>query len=181
MLKCCVLHIDMVLARHIIFCTFVPMPMSFIIIFIFIAINHILSLKRPHLVKGSASGCYLAFAYFFSPISGWCCLWKKCVVQSLNLFQWSGSLLNNQRLCVNLDKTDATILKYQRHPSIKLIKKIFVDLPIFNFQAISVADVKEIIMELRTGKAVSREKSIKLLKDSDFSFHAWTSYIIKPI
>ena len=97
---------------------------------------------------------------------------KKCVVQSLNLFQWSGSLLNNQRLCVNLDKTDATILKYQRHPSIKLIKKIFADLPIFNFQAVSVADVKEIIMELRTGKAVSREISIKLLKDSDFSFHA---------
>ena len=32
-------------------------------------------------------------------------------VQSLNLFQWSGSLLNNQRLCVKLDKTDATILK----------------------------------------------------------------------
>ena len=32
------------------------------------------------------------------------------IAQSLNLFQWSGSLLNNQRLCV-LDKTDATILK----------------------------------------------------------------------
>ena len=106
---------------------------------------------------------------------------KKCVVQSLNLFQWSGSLLNNQRLCVNLDKTDATILKYQRHHGIKLIKKIFVDVPIFNFQAVSVADVKEIIMELRTGKRVSREISIKLLKDSDFSFHAWTSYINKPI
>ena len=69
-------------------------------------------------------------------------------VQSLNLFQQSGSLLNNQRLCVKLDKTDARILKYQHHPSTKMIKKRFVDLPIFNFHAVSVADVKEIIMEL---------------------------------
>ena len=44
-------------------------------------------------------------------------------VELLNLFQWSGSLLNNQRLCAKLDKTDATILKYQRHPKIKMIKK----------------------------------------------------------
>ena len=39
------------------------------------------------------------------------------IAQSLNLFQCSGSLLNNQRLCVKLNKTDATILKYQHHPS----------------------------------------------------------------
>ena len=70
------------------------------------------------------------------------------IVQSLNIFQWSGSLLNNQRLCVKLDKTDARILKYQHHPSTKMIKKRFVDLPIFNFHAVFVADVKEIIMEL---------------------------------
>ena len=41
------------------------------------------------------------------------------IVQSLNLFQWSGSLLNNQWLYVKLDKTDATILKYQHHPGLK--------------------------------------------------------------
>ena len=70
------------------------------------------------------------------------------IVQSLNLFQWQGSLLNNQRLCVKLDKTDATILKCQHHFSIKMIKKRFVDQPIFNFQALSMTDVKEIIMEL---------------------------------
>ena len=71
------------------------------------------------------------------------------IVQSLNLFRCSSSLLNNQRLCVKLDKTDATILKYQHHPSIKMIKKRFLDLPVFNFQAVSVTDVKEIIMDLR--------------------------------
>ena len=64
------------------------------------------------------------------------------IVQSLNLFQWSGSFLNNQKLCVKLDKTDQTILKYQHHPNIKMIKKRFVDLPIFNFHAVSVADEK---------------------------------------
>ena len=64
------------------------------------------------------------------------------IVQSHNPFQWSGSFLNNQWLCVKLDKTDATILKYQHHPSIKMIKKRFVDLPIFNFHAVSVADEK---------------------------------------
>ena len=61
------------------------------------------------------------------------------IVQTLNLFQWSVSLLNNQRLCVKLDKTDAAILKYKHHPSIKTIKKKFVDLRIFNFHAVSVA------------------------------------------
>ena len=79
-------------------------------------------------------------------------------MQLPNLSQWSGSSLNNQQLCVKLDKTDATILKYQHHPSITMIKKRFVDLPIFNFQAVvSLADVKKIIMELKTviDKAVS--------------------------
>ena len=36
-------------------------------------------------------------------------------------------------------------LKYQHHPSIKMIKKRFVGLPNFNFQAVSVADVKKIL------------------------------------
>ena len=48
-------------------------------------------------------------------------------------FQCPCSLLNNQRLCVKPGKTNATILKYQHHPSIKMIKKRFVDLPTFNF------------------------------------------------
>ena len=86
-------------------------------------------------------------------------------MQPFNLFQWSGSLLNNQRLCVKLDKTDATSLKYQHHPSIKMIMKKFVDLPIFNFQTVFVADIKEIIIELKTEKAVSGEIPVKLLKD----------------
>ena len=103
------------------------------------------------------------------------------IVQSLNLFQWSGSLLNNQRLCVKLDKTDATILKYQHHPSIKMIKKRFPDLLVFNFQAVSVADVKEIIMELKTDNTVSGEIPVNLLKDCDFSFHALTNCINESI
>ena len=98
-------------------------------------------------------------------------------MQSLNLFQWSDSLLNNQRLCVKLDKTDPTILKYRHHPSIKMIKKRFLDLPVFNFQAVSVVDVKEIMMELKTDKAVSGEAPVELLKDCDFSFHALTNCI----
>ena len=103
------------------------------------------------------------------------------IVQSLNLFQCSGSLLNNQRLCVKLDKTDATILKYQHHPSINILKKKFVDLSLFNFHAVSVADVKEIIMELKTDKAVSGEIPVKLLKDCDFSFYAITNCIDESI
>ena len=51
------------------------------------------------------------------------------IVQSLNLLQWSGSLLNNQRLCVKLDKTDTTILKYQHHSSIKMIKIFIWNIP----------------------------------------------------
>ena len=102
-------------------------------------------------------------------------------MQSLNLFQWSGSLLNNQRLCVKLDKTDATILKYQHHLSVTMIKKRFLDLPVFNFQAVSVADVKQIIMELKIDKAVSGDIPVNLLKDCDFSFRALTNCINKSI
>ena len=96
-------------------------------------------------------------------------------MQSPNLLQWSGSLMNNQRLCVKLEKTDETIFKYHHHPSIKMIKKRFLDLPVFNFQAASVADVKEIIMELKTDKTVSGKIPVKLLKDCGFSFHALTN------
>ena len=103
------------------------------------------------------------------------------IVQSLNLFRCSSSLLNNQRLCVKLDKTDATILKYQHHPSIKMIKKRFLDLPVFNFQAVSVVNVKEIMMELKTDKAVSGEIPVEILKDCDFSFHALTNCINESI
>ena len=103
------------------------------------------------------------------------------IVQSPNLFQWSNSLLNNQWPCLKLDKTDKTILKYQHHPSIKMIKKRFVDLPIFNFHAVTVAAVKEIIMELKTDKAVSGELPVKLLKDCGFSFYALTNCINNSI
>ena len=98
-------------------------------------------------------------------------------MQSLNLLQWSSSLLNNHRLCVKLDKTDATILEYQHHLIIKMIKKGLVDLPTFNFQAVTVADVKEIILKLKTDKAISGEIPVKLLKDCDFPFHALTNCI----
>ena len=68
-------------------------------------------------------------------------------------------------------------MKYQHHPIIKMIKKRLVDLPTFNFQAVSVADVEEIILKLKTDKAVSGEIPVKLLKDSDFPFHALTNCI----
>ena len=103
------------------------------------------------------------------------------IVQSINLFQWSGSLMNNQRLRVKLDETEATILKYQHHPSIKMIKKRFIDLPIFNFQAVSVTDIKEIIREVTTDKAVSGDIPVKLLKDCDFSFYVLTNCITEYI
>ena len=62
-----------------------------------------------------------------------------------------------------------------------MIKKKFVDLPIFNFQAVSVVDVKEIIMELKTDKAVSGEIPVKLLNNCDFSFHALFNCINESI
>ena len=74
------------------------------------------------------------------------------------------------------------MLSWIKHlPSIKTIKKRFVDLPIFNFHAVSVADVKEIILELKTVKAVSGESPVKLLKDCDFSIYALTNCIDKSI
>ena len=43
---------------------------------------------------------------------------------------------------------------------------------IFNFQAVPVADVKQIIMDLKTDKTVSGEIPVKLLKDFNFSIYA---------
>ena len=62
-----------------------------------------------------------------------------------------------------------------------MIKKRFVDLPIFNFHTVSVADVNEIITELKTDKAVSGEVPVKLLKNCDFSFCALTNWINESI
>ena len=68
----------------------------FIIIFIFITVNHIVSLKHTHtiiflgiFVKNSASGCCLAFAYFFAKFQpGFACksvaYKKKRVYQPLS-------------------------------------------------------------------------------------------------
>ena len=46
--------------------------------------------------------------------------------------------------------------------------KMIKDVPIFNFQAVFVANAKEIIIELKIGKAVSGEIPVKLLKDCNF-------------
>ena len=61
-----------------------------------------------------------------------------------------------------------------------MIEKRFLDLPVFNFQAVSVADVKETIMELKTDEAVSGESPVKLLKGCDFAFHALTA-LMNPL
>ena len=89
--------------------------------------------KKEELILSEKKICSIFKSYFGN------------ILQSLNLFERSGSLFNNQRLCVKLDKNDATILKYQHHLSIKMIKKRFVGLPNFNFQAVSMADVKKIL------------------------------------
>ena len=89
--------------------------------------------------------------------------------------------MNNQRLCFKLDKTDATILRYQHQPSIKLIKKRFADLPIFNSRAVSVTDIKGIIMQFKTYESVSGKILVKLLKDCNFSFHVLTNCINESI
>ena len=62
-----------------------------------------------------------------------------------------------------------------------MIKRRFFDLPIFNFRAVSVADVKEIIMELKIDKTVSGEIPVKLLKDCDSSFYVLTNCINESI
>ena len=80
--------------------------------------------------------------------------------------------MNNQRLCVKIDKTDATILKYQHHLGIKMRKKSFVDLPIFNCQAVSATDVKETVMELKNDKTVSGEIPVKSLMNPSKMEHS---------
>ena len=69
----------------------------------------IMLVEREKLILSEKKICSIFSMYFGN------------IVQSFNLFQWSGSMFNNQRLCVKLDKTNVAILKYQHHPSIKII------------------------------------------------------------
>ena len=80
----------MILPRHARFCIIVSMSKLFnlfsIIIFIFIVINHIISLKQPHvfiwtfLSKVQPQDVAQLFPIFL-PISAWCCLCKCCVLK----------------------------------------------------------------------------------------------------
>ena len=126
-------------------------------------------LQKEELILSEKKTCSIFNTYFGN------------IVQSHNHFQWSGGLLNNQWLRVKLDKTDAPIFKHQYHPSVKMIRKRFVDLPIFSFHGVYVADVNEIVMELKTDKAVNGEISVKLLKDCGFSFNALTNSLMNPL
>lgn len=74
LLKCCLLHVNMILLRHYIFCI-TSRSIDYIIYFLlsfffFITSDHIISLKQTHafadiVFKCSYSSCALAFAYFF--------------------------------------------------------------------------------------------------------------------
>ena len=87
LLKCCLLHIDMILPKHATFCIFVFMSasrsinyiilydLSFIMIFNFIAINHIISGTQPHLLiwtlLSKVQPQSVSFCLFFLTISDW--------------------------------------------------------------------------------------------------------------
>ena len=79
----------------------------------------------------------------------------------------------------NQDYLDITIHKYEKHPSIQMIKQNFRIPKTVSFQPVSKDEVKEIIKDLKNIKSVWPEIPTKILNECKFTFEILTQCISK--
>ena len=79
------------------------------------------------------------------------------------------------------DKINGIIKNYEKHPSICNIKTKYRGISDFSFRAVSVKEVKKIIRDLQTNKAIGGEIPTKILKECEFTFDVLTKCINKSI
>ena len=78
------------------------------------------------------------------------------------------------------NKFNDIIKNYEKHSSICNIKKKR-GISKFLFRPVSVGEVKKIIQDLMTNKAVGGEIPTKILKECEFTFDVLTKCVNKPI
>ena len=73
------------------------------------------------------------------------------------------------------------IMNFEKHPSIYNIKTKYSGISNFSYRPVSVKEVKKIIRDLKTNKAVGGEIPTKVLKECEFTFDVLPKCINKSI
>ena len=81
------------------------------------------------------------------------------IVESLDLYKWESEITDLGLNDSNQDYLDITIRKYEKHPSIQMIKKNFRISKKFSLEPVSKDEIKKIIKDLKNSKSVGGEKS----------------------
>ena len=100
------------------------------------------------------------------------------IVEKLDLHHWEDKTSSPSNTS---DKVNDIIKNYVKHPSICNIKRKFAGISKFSFRPVSVDEVKKIIRDLQTNKAVGGEIPTKILKECEFTFDVLTKCINKSI
>ena len=100
------------------------------------------------------------------------------IVDNLDLHHWESKTSSPSNTS---DKINDIIKNYEKHPSICYTKTKYKGIGNFSFWPGSVEEVKKIIRDLKTNKAVGREIPSKILKECEFTFDVLTKCINKSI
>ena len=103
---------------------------------------------------------------------------KKRVLNK-DLYKWESEITDLGLNDSNQDYLDITINKYEKHPSIQMIKQKFRISKKFSLEPVSKDEVKKIIKDLKNSKSVRGEIPTKIFKECDFMFDVLTQCIKK--
>ena len=101
------------------------------------------------------------------------------ILESLDLYKWESEITDLGLNDSNQDNLDITIRKYEKHPSIQMIKQNFRISKKFSFERVSKDEIKKIIKDLKNSKSVGGEIPPKILKECEFTFEILTQCINK--
>ena len=101
------------------------------------------------------------------------------IVESLDFYKWESEITDLGLNDTNQDYLDITIRKYEKHPSIQMIKQNFRISKKFSLEPVSKDEVKKIIKDLKNSKSVGGEIPTKIFKECEFTFEILTQCINK--
>ena len=93
------------------------------------------------------------------------------IVDNIDLHYWEGKTSSPSNTS---DKINDIIKNYEKHPSICNMKTKYRGIGNFSCRPVSVEEVKKIIRDLNTNKAVRGEIPTKILKECEFTFDVLT-------
>ena len=100
----------------------------------------------------------------------------SAIVDNLNLHHWKDKTSPPSSTS---GKINDIIKNYEKHPNICKIKTKCSGISSFSFRPVSVEEVKKIIEDLETNKAVGGEILTKILQECEFTFDVLTNSINK--